>query len=377
MNKLHKHAQVMGLVDAPVVVSQEGLIGDLTNWVRDLFKYKPTDHNKLIGKALTAGQAEVDSYRKLRKLLQKCFADDRWLSHQEFNVGEVNSTFAASALRFGGQPLGNPLASILTNTDRLVTQMSSVAVAAATHSSFLYGKYTDLLHESRSTLSVVRAAYEERQRKQAAGENPKSFTNTLLGDIIPSMMLRPKVERAIREIQVSGSRLSPQYYWSTVSPRFELFQSCVETGGFGARTLRSLKDPKHSTALPALNARQAKELALLILSWMDKGLLGSPEYVLKTLTAQRLPRGGVENIDTYVLDLENEHGTDPSDEELFWFVLDRFAEGRELEGMLDADHFASDWVNNSAVFTSLETAAVGIIHWIGASIKGRLATPSV
>lgn len=375
MSKLHQHSLALGLVEPEITVSQEGMIGDLTNWVRDLFKYTPDDHNKLMGKALTSGQTGIDSSRKLRKLLTKCFADDRWLSHQEFNEGLVVSTYAADVLHFGPQELTNPIRAVLINSEETIAHMTNVASAASVQAEYLYSRYTALVEECEHLVGSVRDEYDQRRKDKAAGQKSSTWS-TIFGDIVPAMMIKPKVQRLVREFEEGpqNARLSPEHFWNSAMPKYNLFKHSVETGRYGDRQIKVMPNPAPNT-LPALKPHEIKELARLVLDWLDRGYLHSPAGVLQTLVTKKVGyQKMLWSIDTSGWDPDDDWDTDPSDEQLFWYVIELSSEGRKLEDLLSQSKFNKAWLNNSAVFGTLELAAVGIIHWIGASIKGRIAS---
>jgi hypothetical protein len=384
MNKLHKHSQALGLVGPQYVVSQEGLIGDMSNWVRDLFKYKPEDHTKLVGKALTSGQAGIDSSKKLRKLLEKCFANDRWLSHQEFYEGPVQSNFATDVLHFGASELHNPIRAVLANAEEVIGNMRIVANAAAGHATYLYSRYDALLEDCRYQLDMVRDEYARRRAATQDTTTKKSastdFFSTLLGDILPGFMIDPKVERLVKELEhgQQNARLGPENFWNSAAPRYNLFKHSVETGRFGDRQIKVMPGDKIGNTLPALTPQEIKELARLVLEWIDRGLLHSPSGVLQNMVSAKVGYDKMLwTINTDGWDPDDDWDTDPSDEQLLWYVIEYGREGRKLEDLLSQSKFNKAWVNNSALFGTMELAAVGIIHWIGASIKGRIPSQPV
>lgn len=392
--KLHLHAARMGLVEpsfADLEVSQEGLVGDMVGWVRDLFKYRPADHNKLVDKALGHARQEIESHRKLRKLLTKCFLDERWLQSQEFIEGEISSTFIAPSLCFGEGVLKDPYRSLFVNPDQVTNQIMQVADAAAKNVDFVHRRYNDLLKECSGGISMVRMAIDERVRKAKAeaevaessgGHATTRRSTTTVGDIVmtdvlPALMIKNKVERAVLELTRSSTaqHLSPAHFWDAWRPNLQLYRGRRETGGYKSRTVRTSQVTDFAP-LPALTREQIRTLAQQITRWLDNGFLNHPLHMITGAVTNRSAFGWRWNDMSTDAWEPGDNDSSTSDEEIFWYIVGSTPHGRALRESIENAKDLNHWINGSELFYTLQFPAVAAIHWMANSIKGRLPSMS-
>jgi hypothetical protein len=356
-------------------VSQEGLVGDVITWISSLFSYTPPDHKKLVGKAFNKEQSEIKNVSKLRKALKSCFSDRRWLSHQEFVESDIDATLFASKLVYGAGDFTNPFESVQLGADRTVNSLLEIFQASRREAEQIKACYERALADLRP---ITRLGVEVQQEninnyKDGSERSKASFLQTVVGDIIPSVVVNRRVTRLVDELQwIKEKHTSASAFWDR-KPNYELFEAKSETGGFGSRKVSSLAT-KLPTTLPALNSEQILTLSNLLISWIDSGYLYAPKGVLGAALEGDAKYGwswGLANQTAW----DPENDDDPDEEEMFWYFVE-YSTRQEyvLKDLLDRKKFMDRWINDSALFTTLTHPAVGIVHWMGASIKGRLAS---
>ena len=327
-----------------MTVSTEGLVSDLIEGFKGLFRYRPAKHGDLAKKALHSNDDKIKNVKKLKKLLQKCFLDDRWLDSHELVTGTISATGIADRLCFGGRfNERTPLDQVVLDALLLSKEIQSLEQAIKIHHDYVNAEHQKLLRLVWSALPDEDELLDEAEK----GEDYASlFGYHGYGTIV---QFTNDFERSGQNARLGGEH----YYRSKTQP----------TPRFGGKLSKQGKlidaNPKLSNELPALTRQQIKTAAEIIVKWIE----ADQHYA--TVTEWFDNRGVDADPDVYNLDGVNE---------IFWLCVNDTAIGKRWASFVSTDALMKEWRPEDELDSNLQIAIVGLIEWMSRSIKGRLAS---
>lgn len=325
-------------------VSTEGLVSDLIEGFKGLFRYRPAKHGDLAKKALHSNDDKIKSVKKLKKLLQKCFLDDRWLDSHELVTGTVSATGIADRLCFGGRfNERTPFDQVVLDALLLSKEIKSLELAIKAHHDYVTAEHQRLLR-------LVWSALPDKDEIADEAENGEDYAS-LFGyhgyDTI--VQFTNHFERSGQNAQLGGEH----YYHSKTQP----------TPRFGGKLSKQGKlidaNPKLPNELPALTRQQIKTAAEIIVKWLE-----SDQHVA-AVTDWLVDRGVNADPDLYQADSTNE---------IFWQCVGDTSIGKRWASLVSTDALMKEWRPEDELDSNLQIAIVGLIEWMSRSIKGRLAS---
>jgi len=362
--KLQLHFNA-ALESCDLSVSQEGLIGDIFGAIRGIFKYRPADHEKLTDKAVNVENNRVLSQSRVRKLMMKCFLNDRWLDSHELVSGEISSYGIANRLAFGDKFNSvNPIDQVVVDARELQAQNDSVGAAMDKNQRWLLEQHNRMLRLVGPGLPHPQALLQLAQNNITDYSRlvPRSVHETLAQVI-------EDTERNSTYALLSGENFYASE--SKVMPRF---------GGMVCRkgNIRP-SNVKLPSQLPALNRQQIKAAAAIVLRWIESDSLNPLNRWAEEGTGVDDGTEVLEKIFSSVLRAEAYGHVDMTrwtTNEIFWACMHNTREGKRWSSLVGHENFLKSWTPTDGRHENLQVAMIGLVEWMGRSIHGRLASVS-
>lgn len=326
--------------DQAPTVSNEGLISDILDNVKELFKYRPANHAELTKKAFLVADDKIKSVGKLKKLLKKCFLNDRWLDRHELVSGMVSSKGIANRLCFGDKfNTRNALDQVEQDASDLYKQMQTILTAVRAQHDFVKKEHDRLLRLVGPSLP----SQEEVEEEEEAGD----------GDFAGLIDRRgyDAINQFISDFERDGqyARLSAEHYFASDPKRHPRF------GGNWSKNGKLTSDsPKLPDEIPALTRAQIKIAANIVSKWLDDRL---------HIRFKEDYHCGIDTDGSPFIDTDNS---------IFWCCLEDTRAGQKWASLVGQEALEQQWRPEDGLDDNLQIAMIGLVEWIGKSIKGRL-----